>query len=472
MKIIIAGAGKIGLHITKYLLEENLNITIIDKNPLKIKDIVETYPVSGITGECTSLNILEKADIKNTDIFIAATPDYETNMLACQLAEIYGVATKIAMLDSIDYLDEKWQDIFIFKKIAIDKIISPTIDMMKAIEYRINYSYLNISNIFSLAEDKIKVISFICTNNSLVLDRTIEDIEEEAIKNNINLRIAFIIRGSNVFIPTYKDKIKEHDKIFIATSTSTINDAYALLHSNLVNENIFLENQSPNIIITGDNPLIKDLAIRLSNKYSKIKVVNDVDNYDQLMLLELEKHNIEYVQDDITNNKYRNNYLKNHKDIIIVMNTKDEDSTLTSIMLKYQNIGNIFTVLKNKYYTNLLNHNHINHIFSPDNYIMNQILINLRRGVIYNILPLYNKIEIIDFELSENSNALGKTVLEVEVAGKLSIISILNENDEVILFNTNTSLLQNYRVILACLRSEIKEVESLFSQIINLNNKI
>ena len=50
MKIVICGAGRVGMSISEHLSTENNDITVIDSNPDALKKITELYDVQGVLG--------------------------------------------------------------------------------------------------------------------------------------------------------------------------------------------------------------------------------------------------------------------------------------------------------------------------------------------------------------------------------------------------------------------------------------
>ena len=88
MKIIIAGAGEVGLHLTKmFSVGEEHNIIIVDTDNKKSASINSHYDVLTVAGSATSISVLKEIGMKNADLFIAVTETEETNIAACVLAK-------------------------------------------------------------------------------------------------------------------------------------------------------------------------------------------------------------------------------------------------------------------------------------------------------------------------------------------------------------------------------------------------
>ena len=97
MKIVIAGAGEVGIHLAKLLSNENQDIIIIDRDEDKLAKL-EPYNMLTYIGNPVSFATLRNAGVANSDLFIAVTP-YETdNVLACEIAKTLGAEMRYAFI--------------------------------------------------------------------------------------------------------------------------------------------------------------------------------------------------------------------------------------------------------------------------------------------------------------------------------------------------------------------------------------
>ena len=90
MKIVIAGAGEVGVHLAKLLSKEDLDIVLIDTDVETLRWLDSNYNLMTVTGSPTSIHILEQANVSNADLFIGVMPSETRNILACQLAKHLG----------------------------------------------------------------------------------------------------------------------------------------------------------------------------------------------------------------------------------------------------------------------------------------------------------------------------------------------------------------------------------------------
>ena len=87
MKIIIAGAGEVGYHLAKLLSFESQDITLIDNNESSINIAENKLDIKTIEGDSTSISVLKKADVENSDLVVSLTSSESTNFTTCFLSK-------------------------------------------------------------------------------------------------------------------------------------------------------------------------------------------------------------------------------------------------------------------------------------------------------------------------------------------------------------------------------------------------
>mgnify|MGYP003297250865 FL=1 len=116
MKIIIAGAGQVGVGLAKYLRAENHDIILIDNNVNRLGNLSELLDIQTIEGSSSYPAVLEKAGAGSADIFLAVTGSDETNIVACGVARsVFNVPTRIARIAAPEYLSVKYKSFLLYK---------------------------------------------------------------------------------------------------------------------------------------------------------------------------------------------------------------------------------------------------------------------------------------------------------------------------------------------------------------------
>tara|TARA_B100001029_G_C15049171_1_gene449404 strand:+ start:475 stop:1824 length:1350 start_codon:yes stop_codon:yes gene_type:complete len=207
--VMIMGAGKIGRLLAKSL-QSDYNVRIIENNHEKAKKIGKLLTdVLILDADGLDIDFLTSEHIEETDCFIAATENEQTNILASLLAKHYGVKQVILHITTTNYIRA-------IRRIGIDAIVSKNIsavnDVLKHI--RSDQEELPVSRFEDLDIDAIKII---VSSDSTYINKkyTIDQIPEE-------LCIASMKRNGEIMIPNNFTEILEGDELLIFTKDEFI----------------------------------------------------------------------------------------------------------------------------------------------------------------------------------------------------------------------------------------------------------
>lgn len=94
LEINIVGGGTVGRALAARLTRRDDTVRIIEQDESK-HDAVEATGARFIAGDGTDVGTLDRADSESVDVFVAATGDDDTNLLASQLALTWFDAERI-----------------------------------------------------------------------------------------------------------------------------------------------------------------------------------------------------------------------------------------------------------------------------------------------------------------------------------------------------------------------------------------
>ena len=136
MKIIIAGAGKVGHSVAALLAEEGHDITIIDRDPDTIQILSNSLDVICVEGSATNPDILREAGAEKADLLLAATEQDEVNMICGISARKLGTAHVIARVRDPEYLH---QTEFLREALGLSVIVNPEYECAKEISRTLRF---------------------------------------------------------------------------------------------------------------------------------------------------------------------------------------------------------------------------------------------------------------------------------------------------------------------------------------------
>ena len=452
MKVIVCGAGQVGASISQHLAGENNDVTVVDHDPSLIRRINESLDVDTILGPASHPDVLENAGASNAEMIIAVTRHDEVNMVACQVAHsIFDIPTKIARIRAQSYLAPEWQDLFSRDNMPIDVIISPEIEIAKAVSRRLHAP--GASDMISFADDLVRVIAVSINKECPIIDTPLRQLTE--LFPDLHLRVFAISREDNLITPDADDQIFVGDEVYFAVESTQVNRAMSAFGHE--------EQEARRLIIVGGGNIGLFLATELFNETQNIS----------LKIIEKDSKRAEFVADKISKalvihgDSLDSNILSeanvDSAESVIAVTNDDQVNILSSLLAKREGASRVMTLINNATYGPLMRSLGIDAVVDPRSITVSRILQHIRRGRIRAVhsLPDGNS-EIIEAEALETSPLVGKSLREIALPNGIIIGAIVREG-KVIMPRGDTEIINKDRVILFVKRKMIKRVEKLFA---------
>jgi trk system potassium uptake protein len=169
MFVLVVGGGKVGVSVTRTLLDLNHEVVVIEQEPHRYERLEEEFQHRAIYGDGTELYILESAGIgRPPDIVVAVTGDDEDNIIICQLArEKYGVEKVIARVN--DPRNEPHFDL-----LGISPTVSATNMVLALIEHEVPQHEL--VHLLELRKENLEIVEVEIKEGSSVAGKRVEDL--------------------------------------------------------------------------------------------------------------------------------------------------------------------------------------------------------------------------------------------------------------------------------------------------------
>lgn len=218
MRIILAGAGEVGTHLAKMLSKENHDVVVIDPDSEKLEFIESGFDLMTVTGSATSIEILQEANIKKCDLYIAVAPSEETNITGAILAKKLGAKKTIARIDSSEYLLHGNKDIFM--SLGIDYLIYPERIASREIITLLNRTASTDYMDFSGGGLSLYVLKL--DENAPVVSKSLIEMAKKNLK--LEYRAVAITRNGETIIPRGCDMFLPNDLVYVITNPSGIRE--------------------------------------------------------------------------------------------------------------------------------------------------------------------------------------------------------------------------------------------------------
>jgi trk/ktr system potassium uptake protein len=211
MDIVIMGAGRVGLNLASYLISDDLDITIIENDVVICSNTAKEFDASVICGNGTDIETLKEANIQDTDVFVAATGNDASNLLACVLVRDYKIPKIIARISDPNHKDA-------FKKLGIDFVINPELTAAQQLERMITRP--NIADLAIIGKGDAELLDFTLQSGEMI-GKKIRDISP-----NPNFIIVALYENGDIVIPKSYTVLVEGMKISILVKTKYAKEVF------------------------------------------------------------------------------------------------------------------------------------------------------------------------------------------------------------------------------------------------------
>lgn len=336
MKIIIAGAGEVGSHLATMLSHEYHDITAVDDSAKRLEELTATADVLAIEGDITSFEVLEKCEIKQCDLFMAVSPEENTNILSAVIAKKLGAKKSIARIDNDEYLKPNNKEVFI--NMGIDYMFYP--EKIAAREVITMLGHSATTEYVDFSGGKLTLVVFKLEVSSPILGRTLSDITVD--RDDLEYRTVAISRGGETIIPRGGDFFTEGDMVYVIANQRSVNEVMRLTGK----PNIEVKN----MMILGGSSIGRRIAKELQNEiniklidYNPEKAYKLAEVLDKTLVINHDGRNREVMLEEGLADM----------DAFVALTGRAETNILAAMLAKRMGVKKVIAEVENLNYINL-----------------------------------------------------------------------------------------------------------------------
>lgn len=452
MKIIVCGAGQVGSNIARYLAQEGNHVTVIDQSAELIQRIHDTLDVQAMVGHAAHPDALEAAGAGEADMVIAVTHIDEVNMISCQVASaLFNVPVKIARVRAQSYLNPMWADLFSREHLPIDLIISPEIEVARAITRRVQTP--GALDMINLADGKVRAVGVLCAENCPIVHTPLRLLT--GLFPDLIIEIVAIIRNDKPIIPDGDDQMLPGDEVYFVCDSRHLQRAMAAFGHE--------EAEARRIIIVGGGNIGLFLAQELEAKHPHVsaRLVEANRTRAQFVAQQLSKTIV--LHGDGLEAEILDEAGVGACEAVVAVTNDDEGNVLASLLAKRYGCKRAVTLINKTTYSSLVTPLGIDAVVSPRAITVSKILQYVRRGRIRAVHSLREGFaELIEAEALETSAVVNMPLKDVDLPSGV-IVGAIVRGDEVIIPRPATVIKPHDRVIILAAVEHVKKVEKMFA---------
>jgi len=450
MRIVILGAGQVGDTLARNLAHEDNDITLIDHNAERLRELQHRMDIKTIHGAASHPNILKEAGIEQADMLIAVTSSDEVNMMACQVAySLCRTPNKIARIRSKNYY--QCIELFSPQGIPIDVCISPERLVTDHIVNLIRFP--GTAQVLDFAEGKVLLVTVKPEAGELMVGKTVQQLKLSL--NKISASVIAIFRHKQVIPMLDMTTIDEDDEVIFIAAPLAIQQVLSALG----------RVSAPNrrIMIGGGGHIGARLALSLESRY-RLKIIEHNPSTADQLAIQLSKSTV--LAGNIADRELLLNENIEFTDVFCAVTNDDEANIMSSLQAKRLGARYALALVNRRAYVDLIDDSRIDHAISPQSITIGSILAKLRRGNMVKVHRLPNDeaeaIELILHGNETSSQVIGRCVHEIDMPPSCLIAGIVRGEHVHVVTDDFKFAKADHVILLVLKKRYVRHIEALF----------
>ncbi len=436
MKIIILGAGQVGASVAESLVSEANDITVVDTNGVRLKQLQDRFDLRSVTGNAAHPGILKQAGAEDADMILAVTQSDETNMVACKLAAtLFNTPTRIARIRAADYLEHP--ELLTPENFAVDFSICPeeilTQYVAKLIEFPESLQVLE------FAEGRVSLVAVRAYHDSPLVGRGLHRLRADS---PLEAQVAAIFRHDRGIIPEADTAIQAGDEVFFIAATENIRNVLRQLRR--------MDKPVKRVMIGGGGNIGQRLARALENNY-QVKLIEYSSAATEQLAQTL--HRTLVLTGDATDEELLESENAGEMDVFCAVTNDDETNIMSCLLAKRMGARKVIALINRSSYANLLQAGQIDIAISPAQATIGSLLAHVRRGDCVAVHSLRRgaaeALELIAHGDAQSSHVVGRRVDELKLPKGATIGAVVRRHEKAADAAVEKQDAHDYEVIVA-----------------------
>ena len=448
MKIIIAGAGEVGIHLAKLLSYESQEITLIDLDRERLMYAETHLDIKVVKGDITSISVLKESNISAADLFVSVTSSETSNITSCVLAKQLGAKKTIARISNTEFIENKIE--LGFEQLGIDELISPESLAASEIELLLSQSVFN--DTYEFEEGALTMLGLTLSSEAKIINTTVKQAAQ--LLSDIHfIPIAIQRFGSHLtLIPRGDTLFEEGDRVGFITSKGGDEELCKLTGKR--------KTQIKNLMILGGGQIGFATAKALTESHFNIKLVEKskeraedlADQLPESLIINGDGRNIELLDEE--------NF--SDMDAFISVTGNSETNIMSCLVAKTKGVKKTIALVENMDYFALSHSIGVDTLINKKVLAANSIFRYVRKGEVVAMTKLTNmEAELLEFVVKPTSKICGRVIKNLDFPRSAIIGGVIRDNAGIIALG-DFKIESGDRVVVCCLPNSIKNVESLF----------
>ena len=443
MRIIIAGAGEVGTHLAKLLSREKMDISLMDENADRLRDLDANYDMLTRVGSPKSLHDLRNIGVNGCDLFIAVTPHEAVNMTSCLIANSLGAKRTLARIDNYEYLLP--ENKAFFENIGLNHLIYPEVLAAHEIEEALRTNWMRYHVV--LCDGLLHLCVVKVRENSDIINREFRS----GYFDHGKYRIVAIKRENDTIIPRGPDMIKSGDLVYFLCTKPNID---------FVREQAGKDDRPiHNIFFLGGGRITQKAVFELQNDYN-IKILEE--DRDKCMQLSEKIGNALIINADGTDMEILREEGIQDADAFVAVTDNSEANIFACLAAKKLGVRKTIAEVEKSDYIPMAEALDIGSVLNKKTIAASYIYQMLLNAAVLNVRNLTTAdAEIVEFMATETSRITKTKIKDANLPLDVNIGAIVRAG-EPILVNGDTHILPSDHVVVFTSSKTMRKLDKYF----------
>lgn len=463
MNIIILGAGRVGESVAESLVSEKNDITVIDTNPQRLRELEDRLDLRGVPGNGIQPSVLEAAGAKDCDMLIACAPLDETNLVCCKVAhDLFNIPTTIARIRSPEFVDDS--PLMGKEGFAVDQVICPEASLTNYIRKLIEYP--EALQVLEFAGGEVSLIAVRAVTGGPMVRHVISELPE--LVPNVEMRFVAIYRSDELGVDRQvvcdgTTRIEPGDEVFVLAATKDIRRVLDALRRR--------DEPVRRVMIAGGGRVGLRLARQVQDD-CHVKVIETSQARCEYLTTQLRSDAL-VLQGDSTDEELLETENVQDTDLFLSLTSDDEDNIMACLLAKRMGARRVLALINRRAYADLVQGTQIDIALSPAQTVIGELLAHVRRGDVEAVYSLRRgaaeALEAVAHGDRKSSKVVGRRIEELPLPSGAQIGAIVRTVHDaevyrkVIIPHHDTVIERDDHVIVFVPRKRmVREIEKLF----------
>ncbi|MGY6518567.1 MAG: Trk system potassium transporter TrkA [Lysobacteraceae bacterium] len=452
MKILILGAGQVGSSVAAALASENNDITVVDTDAARLRDLAERLDIRTVVGHASLPTVMEQAGADDAEMVIAVTSSDEVNLVACQVANRhFRTPTRVARVRESSYLEVP--GLTTGDDPAVTAAIGPEQLVCRHVERLIEHP--GALQVLDFAEGRAQLVGVRAVAGGALVGHEIKELRAH-LPAKVDTRVAAIFRQGRAIKPEATTVIEADDEVFFLAARQDI--------ATVMNELRRVDGRrTRRVFITGGGNIGRALAASLENRYS-VKVLERSRDRAKLIAEDL-VNTIVLVGEAADEDLLREENI-DQTDIYCGLTNDDESNILSAMLAKRLGCPRVLSLVNRAGYADLIEGGPIDIAISPSQVTLGALLAHIREGSPARVHSLRRgaaeAIEAVARGDRRTSRIIGRSVDELDLPQTATIGGIVRGDKLLIAHHDVIIEPDDHLIVFVMDKRELPQVSRLF----------